>query len=156
MRVIGIDPWTTTVGYAIIEVQGRSKTILDYWVIHTTPKIPFEEKIMEIAHDLDELIRTYQPERAVVEKLYFSTNTKTAIDVAGARGVIIYCLKSAHLPIFHFTPLELKKAICWNGTANKLQLQRALTILFHLDEIPKPDDAADAIGLALMGALQKK
>ena len=87
------------------------------------------------------------------EKLFFQTNLKTGIDVAQARGVIMYESIRADKIILEYTPLQVKKAITWNGQANKLQLQNAIKMLFWLDEIPKPDDAADAIGLAYMGAL---
>lgn len=154
MIVIWIDPWTTTVWYAIVEKIWSDKKLLDYWVIETTPKIPFEDKILEIVNDLEDLIKKYNPEKWVIEKLYFATNTKTAIDVAGARWAIIYKLKSLWLKLEHYTPLELKSAICSNWKANKLQLQKAIQIFFWLKNIPKPDDAADAIWLAYMWILK--
>ena len=154
MRVIGIDPWTTTVWYALIEINENEKLLLDYGVIHTEPKLPFEDKVVEIITDLEFLIQKYTPEKAVIEKLYFTNNSKTAIDVAWARGAIIYQLKHRWLTLEHYTPLELKKAICGNGKANKLQLQKSIQILFSLDSLPKPDDAADAIGLAYMWCLK--
>lgn len=151
MIILWIDPWTTTVWYAIVDKNWHKKTLIDYWVILTTPKMSFEEKIIEIISDISELIEKYSPEKAVIEKLYFQTNTKTAIDVAQSRWAIIYELYRKHLEIAEYTPLQLKKAITWNGKANKLQLQKSIKILFGLDEIPRPDDAADAIGLAYMG-----
>lgn len=154
MIVIWIDPWTTTVWYAIVEKSWNTKNLLDFWVISTTPKIPFEDKILEIIDDLEDLIKKYSPEKAVIEKLYFSTNTKTAIDVAQARWAIVYKLKSHWIKLEHYTPLELKSAICWNWKANKLQLQKAIQIFFSLESLPKPDDAADAIWLAYMGILK--
>lgn len=154
MIVIWIDPWTTTVWYAIVEKNWNTKNLLDFWVISTTPKIPFEDKILEIINDLEDLIKKYSPQKAVIEKLYFATNTKTAIDVAQARWAIVYKLKSSWIKIEHYTPLELKSAICWNGKANKLQLQKAIQIFFSLKTLPKPDDAADAIWLAYMWILK--
>jgi crossover junction endodeoxyribonuclease RuvC len=154
MIVIWIDPWTTTVWYAIVEKNWNTKNLLDFWVISTTPKIPFEDKILEIINDLEDLIKKYSPEKAVIEKLYFATNTKTAIDVAQARWAIVYKLKSSWIKLEHYTPLELKSAICWNWKANKLQLQKAIQIFFQLETLPKPDDAADAIWLAYMGILK--
>lgn len=154
MIVIWIDPWTTTVWYAIVEKNWNTKNLLDFWVISTTPKIPFEDKILEIINDLEDLIKKYSPQKAVIEKLYFATNTKTAIDVAQARWAIVYKLKSSWIKIEHYTPLELKSAICWNGKANKLQLQKAIQIFFSLESLPKPDDAADAIWLAYMWILK--
>lgn len=100
---------------------------------------------MEISNDLESLINKYMPKRVVIEKLFFTTNLKTGIDVAQVRGVILYKFASIGVEILEYTPLELKSAICGNGKANKLQLQNAIKIFFSLDQIPKPDDAADAI-----------
>lgn len=155
MIVIWIDPGTTTVWYAIVEKNGNQKNLLDYWVIHTTPKMDLKDKIMEISNDLEVLIKKYSPNRVVIEKLFFTNNIKTWIDVAQVRGVIIYKFTSLWIEILEYTPLELKSAICWNWKANKLQLQNAIKIFFWLSQIPKPDDAADAIGLAYMGILKK-
>lgn len=153
MIIIWIDPWTTTVWYAIAKKEANNFELIDYWVIETTPKIPFEDKIFEIAWDLDFLIDKYNPQKAIIEKLYFTNNIKTWIDVAGARGVIIYKFKKRSITIQEYTPLQLKNFICWNWKASKTQLQNAIKIHFKLKEIPKPDDAADAIGLAYMGLL---
>lgn len=155
MIVIGIDPGTTTVWYAIIEKQWSIKKLLDYWVIQTTPKIDLKDKIIEISHDIELLIEKYSPQRVVIEKLFFSTNVKTWIDVAQVRGVLLYIFAMKWIQILEYTPLELKSAICGNGKANKLQLQNAIKIFFSLDTIPTPDDAADAIWLAYMGILKK-
>lgn len=155
MIVIGIDPGTTTVWYAIIEKQWSIKKLLDYWVIQTTPKMDLKDKIIEISRDIELLIEKYSPQRVVIEKLFFSTNVKTWIDVAQVRGMILYTFAIKWIEILEYTPLELKSAICGNGKANKLQLQNAIKIFFSLDEIPRPDDAADAIWLAYMGILKK-
>lgn len=154
MIVIWIDPGTTTVWYAIVEKNWNNKNLLDYWIIYTTPKISVWEKILEISKDLDFLIWKYSPKRVVIEKLFFTTNVKTWIDVAQVRWVILYEFAKRWIEILEYTPLELKSAICWNGKANKLQLQNAIKIFFWLSEIPKPDDAADAIGLAYMWILK--
>lgn len=154
MIVIWIDPWTTTVWYAVIEKKWNQKKLLDFWVIQTTPKISLKDKILEISKDLDFLIEKYSPNRVVIEKLFFSNNVKTAIDVSHVRGVILYKFAFKWTQILEYTPLELKSAICGNWKANKLQLQNAIKIFFSLDEIPKPDDAADAIWLAYMGILK--
>jgi len=155
MIVIGIDPGTTTVWYAVVEKKWNQKILLDYGVISTLPKIPLKEKILEIAEDLSFLIEKYSPNRVVIEKLFFTTNLKTGIDVAQVRGMIIYAFAIKNIEVLEYTPLELKSAICGNGKANKLQLQNAIKIFFWLSEIPKPDDAADAIWLAYMWILQK-
>lgn len=155
MIVIWIDPWTTTIWYAVIEKINNTKKLLDYWIIKTTPKISIKDKIIEISKDLDFLIKQYYPNRIVIEKLFCVKNIKTAIDVAQIRWVILYKFTKKNIEILEYTPLELKKAICSNWKANKLQLQNAIKIFFSLNEIPKPDDSADAIWLAYMWILEK-
>ncbi len=155
MIIIGIDPGTTTVWYAVVEKKWNQKVLLDYGVISTLPKIPLKEKILEIAEDLHFFIEKYSPNRVVIEKLFFTTNVKTGIDVAQVRGMIMYTFASKNIEILEYTPLELKSAICGNGKASKLQLQNAIKIFFWLSEIPKPDDAADAIWLAYMWILKR-
>jgi len=154
MIILGIDPWTTTIGYAIIEKKSTSNyKLIDYWVFSTTPKIDLSIKLLEIWNDIKELFKIYKPNIISIEKLYFQTNLKTWIDVAQARGVILYESIKNNLKILEYTPLQVKKAITWNWQAKKAQLQRAIQMIMNLDEIPKPDDAADAIGLAYMWAL---
>ena len=155
MIVIGIDPGTSIVWYAIVEKNWNEKKLLDYGIIETTPKIPIIDKILEISSDLEALIKQYNPERVVIEKLFFNTNITTGIDVSQVRGVILYQFAKRGIEILEYTPLELKSAICGNGKADKKQLQTAIKIFFWLDSIPKPDDAADAIWLAYMGVLQR-
>jgi crossover junction endodeoxyribonuclease RuvC len=154
MIVIWIDPWTTTIWYAVVEKKANTKILLDYWIIKTTPKTQLKNKIIEISKDIDFLIEKYSPDRVVIEKLFFTNNIKTAIDVAQIRWVILYKFSKKNIKILEYTPLELKKAICGNGKANKLQLQNAIKIFFWLSKIPKPDDAADAIWLAYMWTLK--
>jgi len=156
MIVIWIDPGTTTIWYAVSKKKWSNIELVDYWIIETTPKIPFEDKILEIAWDIDYLIKKYNPYKAVIEKLFFTNNITTWIDVAGVRWVIMYKFKKSWVLIEEYTPLELKSAICSNGKADKIQLQNAIKILYMLDSIPKPDDAADAIGLSYMWALKNK
>lgn len=153
MVILWIDPGTTTVWYSLVEKIGWKITLLDYGVFTTTPKIDLEIKLLEIWSDISFLIEKYNPDIVSIEKLFFQNNSKTAIDVAHARWVIVYESIKKWKKILHYTPLQVKKAITWNGKSNKLQLQNAIKILFWLDNIPKPDDAADAIWLAYMWAL---
>lgn len=155
-RILWIDPWTTTVGFAIIDKEKQNYDIIDYWVFLTTPKISINIKLLEIWNDIIEIINKYKPDIISVEKLYFQNNIKTGIDVAQARWVVMYEAMKNNLDIREYTPLQVKKAITWNGQAKKLQLQRAIQIIFKLEELPKPDDAADAIWLAYMWALNSK
>lgn len=155
--ILWIDPWTTTVGYAIIQKHSNSDfELIDFGVFSTTPKIPIEEKILEIWNDIKELIQHFKPNVASVEKLFFQNNIKTWIDVAQARWVVLYEAMLNNLKVLEYTPLQVKKAITWNWQAKKIQLQRAIKIIMKLDEIPKPDDAADAIWLAYMWALNSR
>jgi len=154
--VLWIDPGTTTIGYALVERNGNTFSLLDYWVIETTPKLELSKKLIEIGTDMSGIIKKYKPDVVSVEKLYFTTNLKTGIDVAHARWVLLYEIEKSWLILLEYTPLQVKKAITSNGQAQKKQLQNAIKILFWLEKIPKPDDAADAIGLAYMGALNTR
>lgn len=153
MIILWIDPWTTTVGFALIKKENNNYSIIDYWVLLTTPKTDITHKVLEIWSDINTIIKKYNPDIISIEKLFFQTNLKTWIDVAQARWVILYESMIANKKILEYTPLQVKKAITWNGAANKIQLQNAIKMIFRLDSIPKPDDAADAIWLAYMWAL---
>jgi len=154
--ILGIDPWTTTTWFAIIRKKWNNAELLDYWIIDTPPNIPIEEKLFEIWNDINEIISTYNPDLAVIEKLFFTNNIKTWIDVSHARWVVLYCLYSKGIQMKHYTPLELKSAICGNWKATKKQLQNAIKMILNMETTPKPDDAADAIWLAYLWSLLKK
>lgn len=153
--ILGIDPGTTTVGFAVIEKIGRKVSILNYGIITTQAKIDIALKIVDIVRDLEDLIDIYRPTVSGIEKLFFLNNQKTGIDVAQARGAILLTLQKRWIRIHEFTPLQVKRGISGNGTAKKEQVQNALKIIFKLDAIPKPDDAADAIAIAYLASLQK-
>lgn len=155
MIILGIDPGTTTVWFSLIKAEKWKIEILDFWVIKTLPKINLSIKLLEIWNDLNEIIKNYKVEKIVIEKLFFQNNIKTAIDVAQARWVVLYEAEKNNLIIEEYTPLQVKKAITWNWKANKAQLKKAIQILFWLEESPKYDDAADAVGMAYMWALNK-
>ena len=153
MIILWIDPGTTTTGFALIKKESWKFILLDYGIFKTTPKIDLSIKLLEIWNDIKEIMSSFSPDLVVIEKLFFQTNLKTGIDVAQARGVVMYEAIRSGANILEYTPLQVKKAITWNGQANKLQLQNAIKMIFQLDEIPKPDDAADAIWLAYMWIL---
>jgi crossover junction endodeoxyribonuclease RuvC len=153
MIILWIDPWTTTTGFALIKKEKWNYKLLDYWILSTTPKVDLNIKLLEIWTDIKKIINKYNPSIISIEKLFFQTNLKTWIDVAQARWVILYESIKANKKILEYTPLQVKKAITWNGKANKIQLQNAIKMILQLDSIPKPDDAADAIWLAYMWAL---
>ncbi len=152
-RILWIDPGTTDVGFAVVETIKNTRHIITFGVIHTTPNVAQSLKLLEIATDLEDIIKTHNITHAAVEKLYFSTNLKTGIDVAQSRGVILLSLERAWIKLYEYTPLQVKKAICGNGKAAKKQIGRAVQLLFKLDEVPKPDDAADALGIAYLASL---
>ncbi len=153
MIFLGIDPGTTTVWFALLEKGEKKYTILEYGVIETTPRESIWQKILWIVHDLDMLIQTYQPQVCWIEKLFFMKNVKTGIDVAQARWAVLYTLLSRGIIVKEFTPLQVKQWITGNGNAKKQQIQNAVKMLFWLEEIPKPDDAADALAIAYITAI---
>ena len=155
MRILGIDPGLATVGIGIIDAAGpQDLQVVDWLTITTKAGVPLPERLREIGDDLASIIRNTAPHLAVVERLFFATNEQTAIDVAQARGVILRELAVAAVPILEPSPLQLKLAITGDGTADKRQVQSMLPRLLELQEIPRPDDAADALALAIYGALQ--
>lgn len=157
MKILGIDPGLATIGIGIIEATSPSDLACIEWLTITTPAgLPLPERLLEIAKDLGELLKDIQPDLAVIEKLFFATNEKTAIDVAQARGVIVCTVAEAGIRIVEPTPLQMKLAVTGDGQADKLQVQTMLLHLLKLKEIPKPDDAADALGLAIYGALNRE
>lgn len=153
MIILWLDPWTTDVGYGIIELMKNTRTVLTYGVIHTTPKAPQSEKVLEIGQDLETLIKQYWVTHAGLEKVFFATNLKTGIEVAQSRGVLLYILAKMNIDLQEYTPLQVKKALCGNGRANKQQVGKAVQLLYRLWEIPKPDDAADALGIAYLASM---
>ncbi len=154
MIFLGIDPGTTTIGFALLEKENNRIRVIEYGVIETPPKLALPEKILLLYKDLEELLETYQPMTVGIEKLFFFRNITNGIDVAQARGAILYCLASRGIPIQEFTPLQIKRAVTGNGRAEKKQMQKAIQMILKLREIPKPDDAADALGIAYITALQ--
>lgn len=149
MRILGIDPGYATIGYGIIEYDNfRFKTIT-YGAIITTPKDAFVDRLCSIYDDITTLVNTYHPDCLSIEKLFFNTNTTTAIDVAQARGVILLAARKLGLSIFEYTPLQVKQSITGYGRAEKRQVMEMVKNLLQLNAIPKPDDAADALALAI-------
>ncbi|PIR53667.1 crossover junction endodeoxyribonuclease RuvC [Candidatus Peregrinibacteria bacterium CG10_big_fil_rev_8_21_14_0_10_42_8] len=157
MKIIGIDPGLATIGIGLIE-SGSSQSItpIEWLTIETKAGLPMADRLREIADDLTEYLKENQPELAVIEKLYFSVNEKTALDVAQARGVILATVAATGIPIIEPTPPQLKSCITGDGQADKKQMQEMVKIIMNLEEIPQPDDAADALALAAFGAYQGK
>lgn len=152
MRIIGIDPGYAIVGFGIIEYDnGKFKTV-DYGAITTPARIDFNRRLEIIYADMCRILDAYKPESLAIEKLYFQNNQKTAIDVAEARGVILLSAIQRNILIREYTPLEVKKSITGYGQAVKKQVQEMTKRVLHLPAIPKPDDTADALAIAVCHA----
>lgn len=149
MRILGIDPGTAIVGYSILESIGNKVAILDYGCIYTDKDDPMEKRLEIIFLKLETIINLYKPDHMAIEELFFFKNQKTIISVAQARGIIILKAQLSGLEIFPYTPLQVKTGITGYGRANKKQVQEMIKVLLKLKEIPKQDDAADAIAIAL-------
>ncbi len=149
MRIIGLDPGTATTGYSILENINGEVKILDYGCIRTPAGLGMNLRLNQLADDLKTIIKKWKPEQSSVEKLYFQKNTKTAIDVAQARGVIVQKLTEFGVEFNEYTPLEVKMSVCGYGKADKKMVQQMVKIILNLKKIPEPDDAADAIALAI-------
>jgi len=149
MRVLGIDPGTAITGYAVVEDEGGQLQLIDLGVINTPAKSPLPSRLQKIYTDLQHAIKTHQPDAAAVEQLFFSRNVRTAMAVGHARGVTLLALADAGLPIAEYTPMQIKQAVTGYGNADKRQIQEMVRMLLNLDEIPRPDDAADAAAVAI-------
>lgn len=150
MISLGIDPGTATVGYGIVEEQSDSSlTALSYGVITTSPAMAMPERLRIIYESVCELVQIHRPDRAAVEELFFAKNVTTAITVAQGRGAILTALAVSGLPIAEYKPNHIKQAIAGYGGAKKPQMQEMIRILLGLTTIPKPDDAADALAVAV-------
>jgi crossover junction endodeoxyribonuclease RuvC len=150
MLVIGIDPGTATTGYGLVrERQDGSLEMAAYGVILTPANTPLPERLLELYHQLVELLALHQPQSGAVEKLFFQRNVRTALSVGQARGVALLALAQAGVPIAEYTPMEIKQAVVGYGGADKQQVQQMVRALLELPDIPRPDDAADALAVAI-------
>lgn len=147
--IIGIDPGTAITGFGIVDKVRHTYAYRSHGVIRTIANTPLTDRLLEIEADLQAIIDKHKPDVAVVEKIFFQTNAKTAISVAQSRGVVLLTLTKAGIPIVEVTPTSLKSSITGNGRADKYQMQHMVKAILQLQEIPRPDDAADALALAL-------
>ncbi len=152
MIVLGIDPGYAITGYGLIEQQAGRLKLLDYGVVSTPANTAFPSRLLSIAEALDDLIATHKPDAVAVEELFFSRNTTTAIGTAQARGVAVLAGAKAGLPVYEYTPMQVKVAVSGFGKSDKAQIQQMVKVLLNLREIPKPDDAADALAVAICHA----
>jgi crossover junction endodeoxyribonuclease RuvC len=149
MRVLGVDPGTATTGYGIIEETVDGLQALDYGAITTSSKLPMSERLQIIYRELSTLAQQWEPETSAVEEVYFSVNVRTAMSVGQARGVAMLALADADLEVAEYGPSVVKQAITGYGNAGKRQMQEMVRMLLGLPEIPRPDDAADALAVAI-------
>jgi crossover junction endodeoxyribonuclease RuvC len=147
--VLGIDPGTAITGYGLVREDSDGLALVDCGVITTPSGQPLAARLQTIYQGLADLIREHQPEVAAVEELFFSRNVRTALSVGHARGVVLLALADAGLGIHEYKPLEIKQAIAGYGGADKHQVQEMVRMLLSLDEVPQPDDAADAVAVAV-------
>ncbi|MCF2611671.1 crossover junction endodeoxyribonuclease RuvC [Fusobacterium perfoetens] len=149
MKILGIDPGTAIVGFSILEYENSKINLIDYGCIYTDKNLPMEERLLIIFNELEKIIQKYSPEHMAVEELFYFKNNKTVISVGEARGVILLAGMKNNLKISEYTPLQVKIGITGYGKADKKQVQLMVKTLLKLKEIPKPDDAADAIAIAI-------
>lgn len=149
MRILGIDPGTGILGFGVIEVKGQQAQLVDAGVIRTPVKEDDAVRLETIYEELTDIITNTHPAVMAVEKLFFARNVTTAMTVAQARGVVLLCGRQTGLTIFEYTPLQIKQAITGYGQADKKQIQEMVRVLLKLQDVPKPDDCADALATAL-------
>jgi len=156
MIILGIDPGTAIVGYAIISFKNNELIALDYGCIKTSKKEIFSKRLSQIYHGIDALIKKNKPDQIAIESIYFAKNVKTAMKVSEARGVATLAAAENKIKIVEFTPLQVKQALTGYGRASKGQIQQMVKTIFKLEKIPRPDDVADALAIALTCAQTKK
>lgn len=156
MKIIGVDPGFAITGYGIIEYYNNKFKFIDFGVITTSPELSLPERLLKIDTDLNQLLLKHSPDAMSVEELFFNTNIKTAITVGHGRGVALLTAARAHVPVFEYTPLQVKQSVVGYGRARKEQVQQMVKVLLSLDKIPKPDDAADALAVAICHAHSNK
>jgi crossover junction endodeoxyribonuclease RuvC len=152
MIIIGIDPGFAITGYGVLDYTGNKFRLIDVGVITTEADNEFSKRLLVLNEGLDALISKYKPDAMAVEELFFNTNVKTAIKVGHGRGVALLCAAKSCVEVFEYTPLQVKQSVVGYGRAKKEQVQQMVKILLNLDKIPKPDDAADALAIAICHA----
>ncbi len=152
MLVLGFDPGIATVGFGAVNCDRGALTLIQYGVITTPAGIPLSERLNSIFEDASQLIDLFKPDEIAIEELFFNTNITTGISVAHGRGVLLLACRRSGVPIFEYTPLQVKQSVVGYGRAEKRQVQDMVKRLLKMDTIPKPDDAADALAIAICHA----
>ena len=150
MLAIGIDPGTATTGYGLVREDDDGRlAVVDFGVVLTTPEFPMPERLLNMYRQLKDILLLHRPDSGAVEKLFFARNSRTAISVGQGRGVVLLALAEAGLQVAEYTPMEVKQAVAGYGGAEKPQIQEMVRLLLGMESIPKPDDAADALAIAI-------
>ena len=152
MRILGIDPCVATIGFGVVDAERGNQQLVRYGVITTPAGIPLSSRLYQISQDMSELIAQFTPDEAAVEELFFTKNITTGIAVAHGRGVLLLELERAGVPVYEYTPMQVKQAVAGYGKAEKRQVMAMTARLLKMKEIPRPDDAADALALAICHA----
>ncbi len=156
MVIIGVDPGYAIVGIGVVQYVGNKFRTLEYGAITTPAGMPTTDRLKKIYDEMTMLIDKYTPDAVAIEELFFNSNQKTAINVAQARGVILVAVRNKDVPIYEYTPLQVKQSVTGYGRADKQQIQQMVKIMLNLNVIPKPDDAADGLALAICHAHSNK
>ena len=152
MIILGIDPGVATIGFGVLQSERGQNRLIRYGVITTPAGLPLSRRLVQIADDMEELIGTFSPDEMAVEELFFTKNITTGIAVAHGRGVILLAAEKLGVPIFEYTPMQVKQAVVGYGGAQKRQVMLMTQRLLGMKEIPRPDDAADALAIAICHA----
>ena len=152
MRILGIDPGVAIVGFGVVDHEKGQSKMVQYGAINTRAGLPLATRLVQIESDLRQLIEHFQPDEISIEELFFSKNITTGIAVAHARGIILYTAEKLGVPIYEYTPMQVKQAVVGYGLAEKKQVMDMTRRLLKLTAIPKPDDAADALAIAICHA----
>jgi crossover junction endodeoxyribonuclease RuvC len=149
MVILGLDPGTATTGFGVINYKHDKFSLIDYGCITTTKTLSLADRLSQISKDLEEIVKDTNPDEIAIEEIFFSKNIKTAIHVAHARGALMQKLSAAGYKIHEYKPQQVKEAVCGYGKAEKIQIQKMVQLILAMDELPRPDDAADALAIAI-------
>ena len=149
MRVLGIDPGYAIVGWGVTEYVGNRFTPVEFGAVTTQAGVPFEQRLAQVYEGVLQVMQTHRPDALSIEQLFYQHNQTTVIGVAEARGVILLAAAQCGVPVFEYTPMQVKQAVTGYGKAVKKQVQEMTRILLHLEKVPKPDDTADALAMAI-------
>lgn len=149
MRILGLDPGYAIVGWGVVEYMGNRFTPVAYGAVTTETGLPFEVRLRQVYEGVRQVLETYKPEAMSIEQLFYQHNQTTVIGVAEARGVILLAAAQCGVPVCEYTPMQVKQAVTGYGKAVKKQVQEMTRVLLHLEKVPKPDDTADALAMAI-------